>query len=117
MVEKSGVNQQLESDLAEAVKTLAAATRDVKNISEAKSELVLGHQDIKDLVEGLKKTVEALEQTQQSLSGVEKNSKEVLKTFNQTSKDLIIEIHKNWVRTMIALGILGVVLVLAMTQV
>lgn len=117
MVEKAGVNQQLESDLAEAVKTLAAATKDVKNISEAKSQLVLGHQEMKGLVESLKRTVEALEQTQQSLSSVEKNSKEVLKTFNQTSKDLLTETQKYWVRTMIALGILGVILVLAMTQV
>jgi uncharacterized phage infection (PIP) family protein YhgE len=117
VVEKVSVNQQLESDLTEAIKTLAAATKDVKNISEAKSQLVLGHQEIKGLVEGLKKTVEALEQTQQSLSSVEKNSKESLKTFNQMSKDLLTENQKYWLRTMIALGILGVVLVFVMTQV
>ena len=117
MTDKLGVAQQLESDLAEAVKTLAAATKDVKSISEAKSQLQLGHQEIKTLVVGLQKTVEALEGSQESLADLAKNSKEVLKTFNQTSREIYADNHKYWMRSMVGLGVLGVILILAMTQV
>ena len=117
MADKPGVAEQLEADLAEAVKTLAAATKDVKSISEAKNQLLLGHQEMKELVASLTRTAEALENAQQSLSVVEKNSKEVLKAFTQTSKDIYAENNKYWIRSMVALSILGVVLILAMTQV
>lgn len=117
MADKPGVAEQLEIDLAEAVKTLTAATKDVKSISEAKNHLLLGHQEMKGLVTSLEKTVDALESTQQSLLYLEKNSREVVKTFNQTGKDIYAENYKYWVRSMVGLGILGVVLILAMTQV
>ena len=117
MADKPGVAEQLEFDLAEAVKTLAAATRDVKSISEAKNQLLLGHQEMKGLVTSLEKTADALENAQQSLSVLEKSSREVLKTFNQTSKDIYAENQKYWMRFVVSLGILGVILILAMTQV
>jgi|GEM_PF-2939684 len=117
MADKPGVTEQLEIDLAEAVKTLSAATKDVKSISDAKSQLLLGHQEIKGLVTSLEKTVDALESSQQSLTSLEKSSREVLKTFNQTSKDIFAENQKYWIRFVVSLGILGVVLILAITQV
>ena len=120
----------LEMELEAAVKTLVDATSDLKTISEAKAELVIGQKKVDDLVKALVATAEAQGELKKALSTIAANSKKVesevialAKTTVDESKKSAAKLEKMqeallehndalWMRTAIGLGALGILVVM-----
>jgi len=117
-------------ELEAAVKTLVDATSDLKTISEAKAELVIGQKKVDDLVKALVATAEAQGELKKALSTIAANSKKVesevialAKTTVDESKKSAAKLEKMqeallehndalWMRTAIGLGALGILVVM-----
>jgi peptidoglycan hydrolase CwlO-like protein len=127
----SSDNQKaLEADLEAAVKTLVESTNDLKSISEAKAELVIGQKKVTDLVAALVDTAKAQSELKKTLSTIATNSKRtetevanLAKVSADTSKaldkrlgamqDALVEHEASlWMRTVIGLGAIVLLLLI-----
>jgi len=129
-VASKDTQKALEMELEAAVKTLVDATSDLKTISEAKAELVIGQKKVDDLVKALVATAEAQGELKKALSTIAANSKKVesevialAKTTVDESKKSAAKLEKMqeallehndalWMRTAIGLGALGILVVM-----